>query len=135
VKPRECTSRVCRFLHSLGAFNGLSGDAQDLFTEEPLSGGAEAQLESLGFVLPTQIIADYIEENASDSVVVGFISSWKDKINKRGKQYRVYRCVPNGMFWIDSGFDNIKKGDMVRIEKNAYGKAVRKQKVKVATNE
>lgn len=139
VTKRECNSRVCKHLWVLGAFNGLAGNKELLFSEvdeDEEKGGlseAEIQFESLGFILPTIDIAEYIMENSTEeNVVVGYIKSWKDKRNVRGKAYRVYTVMPNGMFWIDDelAMEKVKKGDFVYIEKNNYGKAIVKKKVK-----
>lgn len=132
IKKRECNARVARFLWTLGAFDGLSGDTSKLFELDDDAANITkiaAQIEALGFALPTQAMAEYIEFNTEQDVVCGFVQSWHDKVNKRGKPYRVFRLIPHGMFWMPDGFDKLKKGDFVKVRKNSFGKAIDRKRV------
>lgn len=135
IKKRDCNARVCKLLYYLGAFKGVTGDPKVLFTDDSEARTTEElQIEVLGFVLPTKEVADYINKfNGEESVVVGFIHDWKDKQKPKGKAYRVYYCLPNGMFWSNDPdtMAKIKKGDFLKVFKNAWGKEVKKQRVKI----
>lgn len=136
VPKRICNSRACRNLYTLGAFDGLPGDPESLFNvkdNEDIISGMEAQAEALGFILPTPKMAKYVMSANSDArTIVGFVRDWKDKTNKRGTKYRVYYMIPRGIFWTDDGFDKIKKGDFLKIEKNHWGKASTKKRLRVS---
>lgn len=139
MPKRDVTSRACRHLYTLDAFSGLPGDPSCLFNvedDESITSGHEAQVEALGFVLPTKEMAQYIEQfYDNESEVVGFVKDWKDKVNKRGNRYRVYTMMPRGIWWTDDGFDKIKRGDFLRIVKNGWGKATSKKRLKIVGGE
>lgn len=127
-------ARASRQLWLAGAFVGVDGSSDELFPDKgDLPIGSIAETEALGFALPSKKMAAYINSFVNDEwVVVGFVKDWKDKNNKRGKKYRVYKLSPSGSFWIDdqAGMDKLQKGDFVRVRKNRYGKAVDRFRVK-----
>jgi DNA polymerase-3 subunit alpha len=134
VGLRTCTSRACAHLQALGAFDGVEeGHTPRFFEEieeqEELAGKttAEKQIEAMGFVLPSKAMIEHIA-NAGENEVAGFIYDWKDKVGKTGKHYRVYYCQPRGSFWVKDR-PNIKKGDFVRVKKNAWGEATERKRI------
>lgn len=135
ISKRDCNARVCKLLYKLGAFDGITGDPKVLFVDDGVEQTLEElQIEILGFVLPTKTVADYIKKHENeDNIVVGFIHDFKDKKNAKGKGYRVYYCLPNGMFWSNDPdtIAKIKKGDFLKVYKNNWGKEVKKQRVKI----
>jgi DNA polymerase-3 subunit alpha len=128
-------ARASKNLWMLGAFDGLPGESSEIFeTDEDLPTGAIAQVEALGFALPSLKVAAYFAQYGNDeNIAVGYVKDWKDKQNKRGKKYRVYKLVPSGTFWIDdeAGMNGIKKGDLVKVRKNRYGKAFDRVRLKI----
>lgn len=128
--PRgKVNARACKHLHAVGAFDGLSGDPDTLFE----SADAVTVTEALGFALPTRGVAEHFNKYAgAPDTVVGYVHSWVDKKNKRGRPYRVYKLVPGGSFWIDDmeNADAVAKGDFVRVVKNRYGKATQRYKIR-----
>lgn len=134
VPKRNCNTRVRTNLRFVGAFDGLAGDKKKFFgTDDDVNFDITTQLEVLGFIIPSKNVVEYIDETASDNVVCGFVSSWHDKVNKSGKRYRVYRLSPSGMFWSNSEerIEKIKKGDLLKVRKNGYGKEMETKRVKI----
>lgn len=128
IPKRMCNSRVRTNLRFVDAFRDLKGNEEKFFgVAEAEKLTPEVQNDILGFVLPSKNVLEFIDEaEGDDSIVCGFVSTWHDKTNKSGKRYRVYRMTPSGMFWTDNEdrIDKIKKGDLLKIKKTNFGKAL-----------
>ncbi|MCC6271090.1 MAG: hypothetical protein IT190_07420, partial [Microbacteriaceae bacterium] len=125
IPKRGCNSRVCKYLWAAGAFDGVFGDPFTLFDNKDDATQKELELEAFGYNVPTTATARHIFMKSSEEEPVGFVQSWKDKKNKRGKMYRVYHLRPFGMFWTDDEekIAKIHKGDVLAVKKNGWGKA------------
>lgn len=129
VPKRNCNSRVRTNLRLVGGFDGLAGDSKKFFGayDDGEAFTADKQLDTLGFVLPTPDMVEYIDSaGTNDSIVCGFVTTWHDKTNKKGKRYRVYRLSPSGLFWTDDEdrIEKIAKGDLLRVRKTNFGRAI-----------
>lgn len=134
VPRRNCNSRVRKNLRLVGAFDGLLGDKKKFFgDDEDVDFNVAMQLEVLGFVIPPKSVVELIDESVRDNVACGFVTSWHDKTNAKGKRYRVYRLSPTGMFWSndESKIEKIKDGDLLKVRKNNYGKEMEVKRIKV----
>lgn len=134
IPGKKCTSRAIKYLYYLNAFEGLDGELTDIgrFKELPeLPEAAERQMEALGFIIPSEKVANAII-NSTEEDPIGFVKDWKDKTNKRGNAYRVYYLSPYGSFWTDdkSKIKKIEKGMLIAVNKTSYGKGSRVKKLK-----
>lgn len=127
IPKRGCNSRVCKYLWAAGAFDGLPGDLNALFKNEDNETQRELELEAFGYNVPTITMATHIFTQSTPDDPVGFVHTWKDKKNKRGNRYRVFLLRPFGSFWTDdeSKIAKIKKGDILSVTKNHWGKATK----------
>ena len=133
IPKRTCNSRACKYLWAAGAFDELSGDVTSIFKNEDKETKQELELEAFGYNVPTTAMARYIFSRSTDENPVGFVYSWKDKKNKRGKRYRVYHLRPFGSFWTDDEekMEKIHKGDILSADKNNWGKAITIKRVNI----
>lgn len=134
IPGKKCTVRSIRFLWYLNAFDGLDGEITDIprFKEEPeYLESTSAQMEALGFVIPSRKVAKAIRSSTDADKAFGYIHNWKDKRNKRGQMYRIYHLAPYGSFWLkdEDKIERIQKGWLVIAEKNNWGQALKVKKV------
>lgn len=127
IPKKACTARSRALLFQIGGFDGLKGmpnEAIRNFDELESLTKPEAQLKTLGFVLPTPELAKFIMRSEEDGAVTGFVLSWRDKSSGHGP-YRVFKLSPRGSFWCrdtDSAW-GLEKGVFVRAKKLRSGRA------------
>lgn len=132
VDRRSCNSRSRKLLYSIGGFSGLDGNPDDAIKKlEGLSvlSDSEAQLEALGFIIPTAKIYNLLTKYTGEGMVSGFLESFYEKESAYGK-YTVYKLSPQGSFWSKVPQD-VKKGDFLIVTKNGHGKAKEVKRAKI----
>jgi DNA polymerase-3 subunit alpha len=133
IPKKLCNSRVRVFLQNIGAFEGLAGDpasAIPTYASLPVLGPFEAQLEALGYVIPTDKLLKAMKRiRATKRMVreepfVGFVTSTKDKMSAHGA-FKVFYLSPFGSFWLRGHMYGVQKGSFVSGIKNRYGHATK----------
>lgn len=119
-------------LYAMGAFGSLPASLKDLQIEdaELRPTGKEITkdvlVKHLGFVIPTAGDLDKIESAIDEGWQAGIVGEIADKTSRYGP-YKVFKLVPNGIFWA-RGIEMALKlnvGDMVKAKTSASsGKAL-----------
>ena len=135
IPKRNFNIRSKKLLYYAGAFSGLTGDIKKIlpdFEDLPQLTQTEAQTESLGWVLPTEAILNFIKGEADSGRVAGFIQE-KEMRNKGRGDYVVFRLSPSGSFWLrdEKTFNKLNEGDLVSasLKNGGQGERVRKFKL------
>ena len=133
IQTSWCNSRARRFIYQLGGFDGLEGHPGDAIKHldeiEPMT-PFEAQLELLGYVLPTKTLAARLARAEESGALVGFIQSHKEKTSGYGA-YRIFKLSPRGSFWArqgDQAYD-LEYGDLVEVKKMRSGRVKKAEKI------
>lgn len=119
---------VRRNLALLGSFDGMDGDLSAL-GKLPQMDKTKAQVEALGFPLPTKELLDKIAAITAGGWVAGIISDIERRTSKYG-DYWVYRLSPSGTFWIRATEKTYERGDLVAAHVKAdSGKATKHRRL------
>lgn len=129
IPKKLCNNRSKTMLERIGAFNGLKGDPSSLidkYTDIPITGQYDTQLEVLGYVVPTPLLVKKMEVLAKREVkkgftrYAGFISKITNKKSEHG-EYSVYTLSPQGSFWMRRPYEWLKVGVFVSGSKSNFG--------------
>jgi hypothetical protein len=111
---------------------GSIADILEDYVNLPILSKSESQMESFGFVLPTDKIIDFLRGEHRAGKVAGFIIEIEMRDKGKGK-YGVVRLAPFGSFWTKkaSVLAAIKEGDCVSAEVSDYGAGERVKRLKL----
>lgn len=127
--------RSKRLLYYAGAYRGLTGDITKLiddFENLPMLNEVEAQRESIGWVLPTERIINFIKDETGVGRMAGFVQDIEVR-NKGKGDYAVIHLSPAGTFWTrkEGIYTNVREGDLVSVVVKNGGQADKLRKFKL----
>jgi DNA polymerase-3 subunit alpha len=125
IPKRILNKRAKRLLFYAAAFRGMEGSVSEILDDYenlPILSEADAQVESFGFVLPTDKIIEFLNREHASHRVAGFVKEIEERDKGRGK-YKVYRLVPFGSFWTKDQklMNGIKVGHCVSAKVSPFG--------------
>jgi len=136
IPKKALNQRALKLLYYASAFRGVDGSIGDLikgYEDLPILAENEAQIESFGFVLPTERIVEFLRGEYEAGRIAGFVMEIEERDKGKGK-YRVYRLAPGGSFWSKDAkiLAGIQEGDCVSAHLSDYGSGelVRKLRLK-----
>ncbi len=132
IPKKDFNKLAKKLLFMAGGFRGLPGDVTILiedYAKLPVTTAIDSQRESMGFVLPTKQIVNFIREERQKGKVAGFVEEVEIRNKGRG-DYLVVRLTPQGSFWTRDKdlFTKIQKGMLVTAEVTSGGNAKKVQK-------
>lgn len=131
IPKRKCNSRARAMLERVGAFKDFKDDpvlAMPKYSEIPVSGVYQTQLEVLNYIVPTKKLMNRIAELRKRPTkpgferFAGFVREAKEKVSAKGA-YKVYYLSPFGHFWCRGikAAEKIEVGHFVTGTKSEYG--------------
>lgn len=129
VAKKACNSRARVQLQRIGAFIDLAGDPKDAiekYEDIPVESRYQAQLEVLGYIVPSQQLLRKINKLREQPAkkehenFAGFVKEIDNKKSAKGP-YTVYHLSPFGHFWIRNGEGRYQVGDFVAGSKSKFG--------------
>lgn len=117
--------RAIKLLYYSTAFRGLVGSVSEIledYANLPFLSESDSQIESFGFVLPSERIIEFLKGEYAAGRVAGFVKEIEERDKGKGK-YKVFRLAPHGQFWSkkESVLNIVKEGDCVSAELTNYG--------------
>jgi hypothetical protein len=90
----------------------------------------EAQMELLGYVLPTKELAKRMQTAEEKGLLIGFVKGYKEKTSGYGA-YRVYKLSPRGSFWTRQGDDayDLEDGELIEVKKMRSGRVKKAERI------
>lgn len=145
VPKRQCNNRVKVNLEKIGAFTGFSDNpslAIDKYEEIHIPSVYDAQLELLGYVVPTKRMYEKIEAvrkrpaKKGYTRYAGFVSKIESKVSMHGP-YTVFTLSPEGSFWIrgEGAKEKFPVGTFVSGTKSHFGHSIDCKRFILSTGE
>lgn len=124
--------RAKKLMFLANGFRGMQGDVETLiedYVELPVMSAIDMQRESLGFILPTKQIIDFLRGERAKGKVAGFVAEVEMRDKGKGA-YMVVRLTPQGSFWTKdkSLFGKIEPGMLITAETTNGGNAKKVQR-------
>ena len=125
IPKRVLNKRAIKLLYYATAFRGVDGNISDLvedYGDLPILSDADSQLESFGFVLPTDKIINFLRREHEAGRIAGFVHEIEER-NKGKGIYKVYRLLPTGSFWTKDKklLTSIREGHCISAKIGSYG--------------
>jgi len=125
IPKKVLNKRAMKLLFYASAFRGVAGNVSEViddYSELPILSDSDAQMESFGFVLPTDRIVNFLKREHEAGRTAGFVHEIEDR-NKGKGPYKVYRLVPTGSFWTRDKklMLGIQEGHCVSVKVSNYG--------------
>lgn len=125
IPKKTLNARAKKLMYYAGALRGLTGDITTLipdFKDLPVLTEGAAQRESMGFVLPTNTILDFMHKEQKNGRTVGVVKEIERRDKGKGV-YVVFRLSPKGQFWTKDLIvaEKIREGDLISASVNSYG--------------
>lgn len=125
IPKRVLNKRAIKLLYYATAFRGVDGNISEIvedYGELPILSDADSQLESFGFVLPTDKIINFLRREHEAGRIAGFVHEIEER-NKGKGIYKVYRLLPTGSFWTKDKklMTGIQVGHCISAKSGNYG--------------